>query len=427
MKLSVLDQSPAVTGRSEAESIRESLALAGHCEALGYHRYWVSEHHNLPAIVGTAPEILMAAIAATTERIRIGSAGVMLPHYSALKVAEQFRVLEALAPGRIDLGLGRAPGGDMRTAQALNPNAYGAAEDFPRQVRDLQAWVSAREGEAYQGIHAHPHGPGAPEMWILGSSDYGAQLAAHLGLPYAFAYFFTDGQGAEQAIDLYRRLYRPSERHPDPQPTLCVWALAADTDEQARHHALSRDRWRADRNRGVFGALQAPDAIASQGFTPADSETLQAMRSRAFVGSAANVAAKLRELAAAFDLDELVVNSWAHDLLVRRHSYALLAREFGLNDSSAGSALRSTMQREQAVQTIDFELRGDFIALDGLLHATGLASSDIAAKLMIAGGAVWVDGEVELRPACDVHAGQVVSLKESTIRMHAPTRPAPLF
>ena len=330
MKLSVLDQSAAVAGRSEAESIRDTLALAADCEALGYHRFWVSEHHNIPAIVGSAPEILMAAIAATTTRIRIGSAGVMLPHYSALKVAEQFRVLEALAPGRIDLGLGRAPGGDMRTAQALNPNAYGSAEDFPQQVRDLQAWVGAREGEAHHGIHAHPHGPTSPEMWILGSSDYGAQLAAHLGLPYAFAYFFTDGQGAEQAMAMYRRLYRPSARFPEPQPTLCVWALAADTGDEARHHALSRDRWRVDRNRGVFGPLRSPDEVAAQGFADAELPSLQTMRDRAFVGSAAQVGGKLRALAADFGLSELVVNTWAHSPAARRRSYALLAQECGL-------------------------------------------------------------------------------------------------
>ncbi len=329
MKLSVLDQSAALAGRSEAESIRETLALASHCEALGYHRFWLSEHHNIPAIVGSAPEILMAAIAATTQRIRIGSAGVMLPHYSALKVAEQFRVLEALAPGRIDLGLGRAPGGDMRTAQALNPNAQSAADDFPQQVHDLQAWVNA-DGQPHRGIHAHPHGPTAPEMWILGSSDYGAQLAAHFGLPYAFAYFFTDGQGAEQALDLYRRLYKPSPRHPTAQPTLCVWALAADTEAQARHHALSRDRWRVDRQRGVFGPLQSPDVVAAQGFSAADQPTLDAMHRRAFVGTAAQVGVQLRALAESMQLDELVVNTWAHDPEVRRHSYALLAHEFAL-------------------------------------------------------------------------------------------------
>ncbi len=341
MKLSVLDQSAAVAGRSEGESIRDTLALASHCEALGYHRFWVSEHHNIPAIVGTAPEVLMAAIAATTTRIRIGSAGVMLPHYSALKVAEQFRVLEALAPGRIDLGLGRAPGGDMRTAQALNPNAYGSAENFPQQVRDLQAWVCAPEvegrGEAYQGIHARPHGPTSPEMWILGSSDYGAQLAAHFGLPYAFAYFFTDGQGAEQAMALYQRLYQPSPRFPAPESTLCVWALAADTEDEAQHHALSRDRWRVDRSRGVFGPLRAPDEVAAQGFAPSDMPTLQAMRERAFVGTAAQVGAKLRTLAANYGLTELVVNTWAHSPFVRRRSYALLAQEFGLDVQSAAA------------------------------------------------------------------------------------------
>jgi luciferase family oxidoreductase group 1 len=327
MRLSVLDQSTAVTGRSEAESIRESVALASHCEALGYARYWVSEHHNLPAIVGTAPEVLMAAIAATTQRIRIGSAGVMLPHYSALKVAEQFRVLEALAPGRIDLGVGRAPGGDMRTARALNPNAHAAADNFPEQVRDLQAWTSQPE---HQGIVAHPRGPHAPEIWILGSSNYGAQLAAHFGLPYAYAYFFVDGQGADEALALYRRLYRPSERHPEPQATVCVWALVAETHEEATHHALGRERWRVDRARGALGPLQAPDVIAARGFTAEEWPTVEDMRRKAFVGTAAQVGAQLRALGKELQLDEIVINTWAHDPQVRRKSYALLANEFGL-------------------------------------------------------------------------------------------------
>ena len=327
MRLSVLDQSVAVAGRSEADAIRDSLALAGHCEALGYHRFWVSEHHNLPTIVGTAPEILMAAIAATTQRIRIGSAGVMLPHYSALKVAEQFRVLEALAPGRIDLGVGRAPGGDMRTARALNPNAHASADDFPEQVRDLQAWTAL---PAHLGITAHPRGKHAPELWILGSSNYGAQLAAHFGLPYAYAYFFVDGQGADEALALYRRLYRASERHQRSQATVCVWALAADTSEEAMHHALGRERWRVDRARGVLGPLEAPEAIAARGFTADEWPTVEAMRRKAFVGSGAQVAEQLRALAMELQLDEIVINTWAHDPSVRRRSYALIAREFGL-------------------------------------------------------------------------------------------------
>lgn len=327
MKLSVLDQSIACEGRGEDEAIRDTLDLAAHCESLGYHRFWLSEHHGLPTIVGSAPEILMAAVAARCSTIRIGSAGVMLPHYSALKVAEQFRVLEALAPGRIDLGVGRAPGADMRAARLLNPNAYAAAEAFPQQIVELQAWLA---GEPLHGVVAHPRGARAPVIWVLGSSDYGAQLAAHLGLPYAFAYFFADGQGVEQALHLYRTLYRPSARHPQPQATICVWALLADSDADAQHHALSRERWRLDRARGRLGPLRAPEAIAHQGFDAAERAELQAARARAFVGSPATVLPKLRVLADALQLDELVVNTWAHDPAVRRRSYTLLAQGFGL-------------------------------------------------------------------------------------------------
>jgi luciferase family oxidoreductase group 1 len=330
-RLSVLDQSVACASRGEDDAIRDTLALAEHAEALGYERFWVSEHHGLPTIVGTAPEVLMAAVAARTKRIRIGSAGVMLPHYAALKVAESFRVLDALAPGRIDLGVGRAPGSDRRTAQALNPHVSGMAEDFPEQVADLQAWVS---GVPHHGIVAHPRPPAqagmerAPQLWVLGSSDYGAQLAAHLGLPYAFAYFFMDGQGVEQALHLYRALYQPSARHPRPQATVCVWALAADNDEEARFHALSRERWRVDRMRGALGPLRPPAEVAERNFSAEEMAIVAPMRRRAFVGSAAQVGQQLRALATELQLDELVVNTWAHDPAVRRHSYALLAREF---------------------------------------------------------------------------------------------------
>jgi len=332
MRLSVLDQSASVVGGSDGAAIRDTLALATHCETLGFHRFWVSEHHGLPTIVGSAPEVLMGAIAARTSRIRIGSAGVMLPHYSALKVAEQFRVLDALAPGRIDLGVGRAPGGDQRTAQALNPNARHADDDFPEQVHDLIAWTSRPQ---HRGIVARPLGTTAPEVWILGSSAYGAQLAAHFGLPYAFAYFFADGDGAEQALRVYREQFRPAVPGAKPQATLCVWALAADTSELARHQALSRERWRVDRQRGSFGPLQAPHLIAQQGFTPEDMPTVEAMRARSFVGSASQVGAQLRALARHFELDELVINTWAHDPAVTRHSHALLAAEFGLAEHAA--------------------------------------------------------------------------------------------
>jgi luciferase family oxidoreductase group 1 len=184
---------------------------------MGYHRYWLAEHHNSASIAGSAPEVLMGAIAANTKRIRVGSAGIMLPHYAPLKVAEQFRVLEAIAAGRIDTSLGRAPGADGLTVYALNPNASAAADHFPADVRDRLAWVSGSaldEGHPFGAITAQPAGPGAPEAWILGSSDYGAQVAAHFGLPYCFAYFITEGVGAMEALETYRLAYRPSRRHP---------------------------------------------------------------------------------------------------------------------------------------------------------------------------------------------------------------------
>lgn len=334
MKLSVLDQSTAVRGRPQTDAIADSLALARHCDALGYHRYWVSEHHNSGSIVGSAPEVLMAAVAATTSRIRVGSAGVMLPHYSALKVAEQFRVLEGIAPGRIDLGVGRAPGSDRLTAYALNPDAGQAAERFPQQVQDLEAWVSGAAlapGHPFGAIHAHPQGPTRPDIWILGSSNYGAQLAAHFGLPYAYAYFFSDGQGVEEALDLYRSGYRPSEAHPQPQATICVWALAADTTEEAQRLLMTREHWRIGFERGLRLPLVSPEEAAAIVYDEADKARIAALRRRAMVGTGDEVAGRLRALGAQLELDEIVINTWTFDPAARRHSYTLLAKAFELS------------------------------------------------------------------------------------------------
>ena len=331
LKLSVLDQSVAMAGRGQDASIRQTLALAQSAERLGYARFWVSEHHAHPSIVGTAPEILMAAIATQTQRIRIGSAGVMLPHYSALKVAEQFRVLDALAPGRIDLGVGRAPGSDGKTAQLLNPDRY-ASENFPQQVMALQAWVKGQPlppGHPGHGVFAYPQSETSPDVWMLGSSDYGAQLAAHLGLPYAFAWFITDGQGADQALQIYRDSFRPSARLDKPTATLCVWALAADTDEQAWHLFKSRARWRMDRNLGRIGPMLPPEQ-ADRDYSTAEQMALDALKTNAFVGSARTVGTQLRAVAERLELDELVVITWTHDPQAQLHSYELLAHEFNL-------------------------------------------------------------------------------------------------
>jgi luciferase family oxidoreductase group 1 len=338
LRLSVLDQSVAVAGRPQGVSIRETVEMAQYCEGLGYHRYWVSEHHNHDTITGSAPEIVMAAIAATTTRIRIGSAGIMLPHYAALKVAEQFRVLDALAPGRIDLGLGRAPGSDGRTAYALNPNAAQGEEKFPEQVRDLSAWVAGDplpNEHPFGMIRAFPAGDTIPVMWMLGTSDYGAQVAAHFGIPYCFAHFITQGQGCAQALDLYRQHFQPSERHPEPTATVCVWALTADTEEEAHFQYMSRARSRLARERGVLEPIESPEVAAAQSFTAAEQARIESMRNDAFVGTPDKVGEQLRNLAQQLGLDELVILTWTHDLAARKHSYELLARQF---DIKAGDA-----------------------------------------------------------------------------------------
>ncbi|HQT40174.1 MAG TPA: LLM class flavin-dependent oxidoreductase [Acidocella sp.] len=333
MKLSILDQSPIRSGISADVSIRESIALARHCESLGYSRYWVSEHHSSGAVAGSAPEILMAAIAATTHTIRVGSAGVMLPHYSALKVAEQFRVLEAIAPGRIDLGVGRAPGSDGRTALALNPNAAAAADAFPSMVRDLQAWSAGQplvDGHPFRSVHAEPRGPFAPELWILGSSNYGAQVAAFFGLPYCYAYFFNDGVGAEQALDIYRETFRPSETLAAPHAALTVWAFAGETEAEADYYYRSRAIARLMRDKGHYIALPSPEEAAAWEVSETERQQMAQVKERAFSGTAADVAARLRELVAQTGIAELAITTTAYEPTARQNSYTLLAREFGL-------------------------------------------------------------------------------------------------
>lgn len=330
LRLSVLDQSVACVGRPQDESIRNTVALAEHCERLGYDRFWVSEHHSLPTIVGTAPEVLMAAVAARTSRIRIGSAGIMLPHYSPFKVAEQFRVLDALAPGRVDLGVGRAPGSDHRTAMLLNPNPR-AADAFPQQVRELQAWVSGEEmpdGHAGRGIQAYPRAPTAPQLWMLGSSGYGAQLAAHFGMPYSFAHFITDGEGCAEALELYRHMFKPGLVG-KPQANVCVWALAADTEEEAWRLFASRERARIDRQGGRFGPLLPPQE-AVRPYTQAEEAYRRRLRQGAMVGTGEQVAARLRTLAEELQVPELVVITWTWDPLAQRRSYELLAQALAL-------------------------------------------------------------------------------------------------
>ena len=339
-RLSVLDQTIAAAGQPSHVAVHNTVALAQHCERLGYARFWVSEHHNHPTILGTAPEILISAIAATTTQIRVGSAGIMLPHYAPFKIAEQFRVLEALAPGRIDMGLGRAPGSDGLTAFALHPLANERPAQFPADVRDLLAWVSGAplaDGHPFAAVKAHPMSETVPETWILGSSTYGAQVAAHFGLPYCFAWFFTDGQGASQALRIYQEAYRPSERHPHPHAGICVWALAADTEEEAQYHFTSRAIWRLSRDRGIFLPFEAPDVAAAQPLSPAETRRVEELRCESLVGTKEHVAARICGLAADLNVQEVAVVTWTHDEAVRHRSYELLAQAFVHEERAAPS------------------------------------------------------------------------------------------
>jgi luciferase family oxidoreductase group 1 len=331
--LAVLDQSSVAEGRTPAEAIRETIALAEAAEAMGYARFWLAEHHNSGAHAGAAPEIVMAAIAARTSRIRIGSAGIMLPHYASLKVAEVARALEAVAPGRIDLGLGRAPGSDGMTALALNPNAREEADSFPRKLVELMGFLGdgLPANHPWARIVANPLGPTRPEIWILGSSLYGAQVAAHFGLAYAFAQFITDA-GAAEAIGLYRERFRPSPWCAAPRASVAVFALAAATEEEARHHAASRLIWRVWRDRGLYRPLPRPErALAEIAALPAQERAaLERLAADAFIGTGPAVQAKISAFVRSSGADEVAVLTPCHDQAARLASYAALADASGL-------------------------------------------------------------------------------------------------
>ncbi len=334
MKVSVLEQSVSVEGKPQQTTIQDSIDLAKKAEKLGYYRFWVSEHHNHPTIIGTAPEILMAAIACNTSSIRIGSAGIMLPHYSSLKVAEQFRVLEAIAPNRIDLGLGRAPGSDGRTALALNPNSRSDSEHFPSNVRDLMSWVSNEklmEGHPFRHLIAQPISNTAPEIWMLGTSNYGAQLAAYLGIPYCFAHFITDGQGLKEALDIYRSEFRPSERFPKPIVNVCMWALTANTNDEAKYLFSSRAAWKIGRNYGQLGPVTDPDNALNIINDNNWDEQFETMYQNSFVGDPKVTKNKIYKLVKENKIDEIAILTWCHNEISRVKSYELFANEFELS------------------------------------------------------------------------------------------------
>jgi luciferase family oxidoreductase group 1 len=332
IRLSVLDQSPIRSGGTPAQALAETVQLAQACERWGYHRYWLAEHHSSEGLAGTAPEVLVARVAAATATMRIGSGGVMLSHYSPLKVAENFRVLEALYPGRIDLGIGRAPGSDYRTARALQqgPGALDI-EQFPRQVADLLAYLrdALPADHPFAGIHAQPIGESAPEPWFLGSSDGSAMIAAYFGCAFSFAHFITD-QGGPEVMAAYRAQFRPSPWRAAPEGSIGVFVVCAETEEEARRLASSRDLWRLRLDQGILGAFPSVEEAEAHPYTHEERLRIAFNRRRQVVGSPAQVKQQLLALGAAYAVEEFVVVSICYDFSARLKSYELLAREFGI-------------------------------------------------------------------------------------------------
>src|SRR3954453_4834325 len=298
--LSVLDLVPVRAGQTSTQAVAASLALAERADALGYTRYWFAEHHNMPSVASTAPPVMIAAVASATSRIRVGSGGVMLPNHAPLTVAEQFAALEALAPGRIDLGLGRAPGSDpVITALLRQSGTTSDVERFPDHIRDILSLVSPEgasvrftSGGTYD-VRATPSADGTPEVWLLGSSDYSAQLAAALGLPYVFANHFS-GQGLERALDLYRSQYQASEAHPVPRTFLTVNAIAAPTVEEAEARSLPNLRMmaRLRTNRPLVPLETVEQALAGADEFDGIADTIMSSaRAGWFVGTGPYVAA----------------------------------------------------------------------------------------------------------------------------------------
>jgi luciferase family oxidoreductase group 1 len=331
-RISVLDQSPIAEGGTGAQALRNTIDLARLADALGYSRYWVAEHHGMPMLASAAPEILIAEIAAVKERIRVGSGGVMLPHYSPLKVAETFSILGGLHGDRVDLGIGRAPGSDRETMFALQRDRRQMSpDDFPEQITELLAYFEDDfpADHPFARLAALPGAPGKPDVWLLGSSPQSAIWAGQLGLPYSIADFINP-DAAENAR-LYRERFQPSARRAQPELAVCVAAICADSDEEAQRLASSQRMAISMLRRGRLIAV--PPVETAVAFLEGEGEAAAAASRRVVVGTPDVVRAGLQAVAAEYEADELMIVTITYDHGARRRSYELIAEAFGLGDA----------------------------------------------------------------------------------------------
>jgi luciferase family oxidoreductase group 1 len=350
MKLSVLDQSPIISGHSAAQAIEETLKLARRTDELGYTRYWLAEHHAIGALADPCPEILLARLGAETSRIRVGTGGVLLPYYSAFKVAEVFRMLEALYPGRIDLGIGRAPGGDQRTARAVVGGHFPDAEQFPQQVWELIGYLDGTlpDDHPFKKVRVQPEGRAssqpAPELWLLGSSDYSGLLAAQLGVRFSFAHFIN-AQGGDAVMRAYKERFQarnasvardvPAPREPGPHTSVCCFVICAESDAEAERLAKVVDARRLDMAYNLDTPVPTQAQAEQRSYTDQERAHIQSQRARLVHGSAKTCKAKLLKIAEQFSADELMVLTITGDYATRLESYELLAKAFELGGASA--------------------------------------------------------------------------------------------
>jgi len=331
LKLSILDQSPVISGGTPAQAVQATLDLARRAEALGYHRYWLAEHHAIAALADPCPEVLLARLGAETRRMRIGTGGVLLPYYSAFKVAEVFRMLEALYPGRVDLGIGRAPGGDQRTAHAVGGGQFPSAEDFPQRVWELVGHLDGTlpDDHPHKRVRVQPGGDTAPQVWLLGSSDYSGLLAAQLGLRFAFAHFIN-AKGGDAVTRAYRERFQPSARERAPAAIVCVFAICAATDAEAERLAASIDLRRLHMALNMDTPVPTLEEAERHSYTEEERRYVLSQRDRAVIGGPEKCRREITALAERYTADEVMLLTITGDYATRLRSCELLAAAFAL-------------------------------------------------------------------------------------------------
>ena len=331
--LSILDLSPVTTATPPAQALRNTLDLARFADTLGFTRYWLAEHHNLANIASSAPDIMIGQVAAITKNMRVGSGGVMLPNHAPLMVMERFKVLEALFPGRIDLGLGRAPGTDQITSLALRRRQDTSSEqdDFLDRFQEMILFESKGfpPNHPFSKVAAMPTDVPLPPIWLLGSSGYSAELAAHVGAGFSFAHHFSDFPPDGPMLN-YRREFKPSAWRQTPYAILGVAAICAETEAEADHLAKSADLHFARRAVGQYGPLASPDEAAAYPYTPIDRQRIEQNRRRLIAGSPAQVRERIAALVQSTQADEVMITTMVFDHAARKRSYELLAKEFAL-------------------------------------------------------------------------------------------------